>query len=94
MAVISDQDVEALSREMSTLRAQVTKVTELLGDTATHAGDNLANGASSAGRRLWNDVHDEAAPYIRGIEDHPITSTAFVFGALGLFLGLLFARRA
>jgi ElaB/YqjD/DUF883 family membrane-anchored ribosome-binding protein len=93
MPVISDTDVEALSREMSTLRAQVSRVAELLGDTASHAGDNVTNEVSARGLRLLRGVQQEAAPYVQEIEDHPVASAAFAFGALGLFLGILFARR-
>ncbi|MGD0189870.1 MAG: hypothetical protein ABSD74_03920 [Rhizomicrobium sp.] len=94
MPVISDTDVEALSHEMSTLRAQVSKIAELLGDTANHAGDNLTNEVSARGRWFLKGVEQETAPYVREIEDHPVVSAAFAFGALGLFLGIIFARRA
>jgi ElaB/YqjD/DUF883 family membrane-anchored ribosome-binding protein len=82
-------DIEVLAGELGALRAQIAKVAAQVGDTATHAGED----ASTVGRRAWATVQDEAKPFIRGLEDHPVTSAAFVFGALGLFLGLLFARR-
>jgi ElaB/YqjD/DUF883 family membrane-anchored ribosome-binding protein len=82
-------DVETLADELSALRAQIGRVAEQVGDTAVHAKQD----ASSIGRRAWATVQDEAGPFVRGIEDHPATSAAFVFGALGLLLGLLFARR-
>jgi ElaB/YqjD/DUF883 family membrane-anchored ribosome-binding protein len=89
MASKTETDLEALAGELSDLRSQIAKVAERLSDTASHAGQD----ATSIGRRAWATVQDEAEPYLRGIEEHPVTSTAFVFGALGLFLGLLFSRR-
>jgi ribosomal protein S18 acetylase RimI-like enzyme/ElaB/YqjD/DUF883 family membrane-anchored ribosome-binding protein len=93
MPVVNDSDIAELSKELSILRAQIARIAEQLSETASHAGDGLIDEATAAGRRAWTKVQDEAEPYINGIEDHPIASTAFVFGALGLFLGLLFARR-
>ena len=89
MASKTETDIEALAGELSDLRSQIAKVAERLSDTASHAGQD----ATSIGRRAWATVQDEAEPYLRGIEKHPVTSTAFLFGALGLFLGLLFSRR-
>ncbi|HEY5046766.1 MAG TPA: hypothetical protein VII49_01940 [Rhizomicrobium sp.] len=85
----TESDIEALSDELGSLREQIAKVAQRLGDTATHAGED----AGSMGRRAWYAVQDEAEPFIRGFEDHPILSTAFLCGILGLLLGLLFARR-
>jgi len=89
MASKTETDIESLAGELSDLRSQIARVAERLSDTASHATED----ASSMGRRAWATVQDEAEPYLRGIEDHPVASTAFVFGALGLFLGLLFSRR-
>jgi ElaB/YqjD/DUF883 family membrane-anchored ribosome-binding protein len=89
MASKTETDIEVLADELNDLRSQIAKVADRLSDTAAHAGQD----ASNVGRRAWATLQDEAEPYIRQIEDHPVTSTAFVFGALGLFLGLLFARR-
>jgi ElaB/YqjD/DUF883 family membrane-anchored ribosome-binding protein len=89
MASKTETDIEALAGELSDLRSQIARVAGRLSDTASHATQD----ASSIGQRAWATVQDEAGPYLRGIEEHPVTSTALVFGALGLFLGLLFSRR-
>jgi ElaB/YqjD/DUF883 family membrane-anchored ribosome-binding protein len=89
MATKTQTDIETLADELSSLRAQIAKVVDQVGNTAVHAKQD----ASSVGRRAWAAMQDEAEPFIRGVEDHPAASAAFVFGALGLFLGLLFARR-
>ena len=85
----TESDIEALSDELGSLREQIAKVAQRFGDTATHAGEDVAG----MSRRAWSAVQDEAEPFIRGFGDHPILGTAFLCGALGLLLGLLFARR-
>jgi|HubBroStandDraft_6_1064221.scaffolds.fasta_scaffold269349_2 ElaB/YqjD/DUF883 family membrane-anchored ribosome-binding protein len=87
--MVSQTDIETLAGEMSNLRSQIATLAETLGETAAHARRD----AASMGRRAWSAVQDETDPYIRQIEDHPLTSAAIVFGAAGLFLGLFFARR-
>jgi hypothetical protein len=74
MASKTETDIEALAGELSDLRSQIAKVAERLTDTASHATQD----ASSIGRRAWATVQDEAEPYLRGIEEHPVRGVGAV----------------
>ena len=92
MNTTTETDFKALAAEMKQLRADFTKLGELLQSTARHAGDEALREATAAGERTWKEAKSRADDIIGRIEEKPVTATAIAFGA-GVFLGLLFGNR-
>jgi ElaB/YqjD/DUF883 family membrane-anchored ribosome-binding protein len=87
-----ETDVEALAEEVKRLRADFSKIADLLRQTAEHAGEEAATRARVAGEKAWTDAKSTADELVQRIEGKPVQSTAIAFG-VGLVLGLLFAGR-
>ena len=85
-----DTDVEALTEEVKRLRADFTKIAELLKRTAEHAGEEAAVQARAAGERAWTGAKTTADELLQRIEARPVSSTAIAFG-VGLIFGMLFS---
>lgn len=87
-----ESDVEALSEEIKRLRADLTKLAEVLRTTAEHAGAEAADQARAAGERAWTGAKSKADELVQRIEEKPVSSTAIAFG-VGMLFGLLFNGR-
>ena len=87
-----ENDMEALTEEVKRLRADFTKITELLRQTAEHAGEEAASQARMAGEKAWTGAKSTADELLQRIESKPVQSTAIAFG-IGLVFGLLFGGR-
>lgn len=87
-----EMDMEALTEEVKRLRADFTKIADLLRTTAGHAGEEAANQARAASERAWTVGKSTADELLQRIEQKPVQSTAIAF-AVGLILGMLFGGR-
>ena len=87
-----ETDVEALAEEVKRLRADISKIADLLRQTAEHAGEEAANRARAAGEQAWSGAKVTADEWLQRIEEKPVQSTAIAFG-IGLVFGLLFGGR-
>jgi ElaB/YqjD/DUF883 family membrane-anchored ribosome-binding protein len=88
----TESDVQALSDELKQLRAEFTKLGQLLESAARNAGSEAAQAARATGERAWSEVKKGADDLTQRIEARPVTSAATAFG-IGVVLGLLFAAR-
>lgn len=87
-----EADVEALAEEVKRLRADFSKIADLLKMTAGHAGEEAASQARAAGERAWVGAKSTADELVQRIESRPVSSTAIAFG-IGLIFGMLFGSR-
>jgi len=87
-----ENDMEALQEEVKRLRADFTKIAELLRTTAGHASEEAASQARAAGEKAWSSAKGTADELLQRIEGKPVQSTAIAFG-IGLIFGLLFGGR-
>jgi ElaB/YqjD/DUF883 family membrane-anchored ribosome-binding protein len=87
-----ENDMEALTEEVKRLRADFTKIADLLRLTAEHAGEEAATQARAAGEKAWTGAKSTADELLQRIEGKPVQSTAIAFG-IGLIFGLLFGGR-
>jgi ElaB/YqjD/DUF883 family membrane-anchored ribosome-binding protein len=88
----TEADVRALSDELKQLRAEFTKLGQLLESTARNAGNEAAQAARATGERAWSEVKKSADDLAQRIESRPVTAAATAFG-IGVVLGLLFGGR-
>lgn len=88
----TESDVQALSDELKQLRAEFTKLGQLLESAARNAGSEAAQAARATGERAWSEVKRSADDLTQRIEARPVTSAATAFG-IGVVLGLLFGSR-
>ncbi|HWY16766.1 MAG TPA: hypothetical protein VNX86_16640 [Rhizomicrobium sp.] len=88
----TESDVQALSDELKQLRAEFTKLGQLLESAARNAGSEAAQAARATGERAWSEVKKSADDLTQRIEARPVTSAATAFG-IGVVLGLLFGAR-
>jgi ElaB/YqjD/DUF883 family membrane-anchored ribosome-binding protein len=88
----TESDVQALSDELKQLRAEFTKLGQLLESAARNAGSEAAQAARATGERAWSEVKKGADDLTQRIEARPVTSAATAFG-IGVVLGLLFGGR-
>ena len=88
----TESDVQALSDELKRLRAEFTKLGQLLESAARNAGSEAAQAARATGERAWSEVKKSADDLTQRIEARPVTSAATAFG-IGVVLGLLFGAR-
>ena len=88
----TESDVQALSDELKQLRAEFTKLGQLLESAARNAGSEAAQAARATGERAWSEVKKSADDLTQRIEARPVTSAATAFG-IGVVLGFLFGAR-
>jgi ElaB/YqjD/DUF883 family membrane-anchored ribosome-binding protein len=88
----TESDVQALSDELKQLRAEFTKLGQLLESAARNAGSEAAQAARATGERAWSEVKKSADDLTQRIEARPVTSAATAFG-IGVVLGILFGAR-
>lgn len=87
-----EMDVEALTQEVQRLRADFSKIADLLRTTAEHAGEEAATQARVAGEKAWSNAKTAGDDLLHRIEAKPVSATAIAFG-VGLIFGLLFGGR-
>ncbi len=92
MSDATDADVQALMAELKVLRADFTKITEILKDTARHGGAEAAERIRETAERGWFEAKTRAKGLIDEIEERPVQSAMVIFG-IGIVLGLLVGRR-
>jgi ElaB/YqjD/DUF883 family membrane-anchored ribosome-binding protein len=92
MSNATDADVQALMAELKVLRADFTKITEILKDTARHGSTEAAERIRETAERGWSEAKTRAKGLIDEIEERPVQSAMVIFG-IGIVLGLLVGRR-
>jgi ElaB/YqjD/DUF883 family membrane-anchored ribosome-binding protein len=84
----TETDIQSLSDELKELRAEFSKIAQLLESAARHAGDEATQVARDAGERAWSEVKNRADGLARRIEEKPVSSTAWAFG-IGILIGFI-----
>jgi ElaB/YqjD/DUF883 family membrane-anchored ribosome-binding protein len=87
-----NKDTDALIAELKQLRAEFTKLGELLQATTRHAGEDAIRRARAGGEQAWNEARSSAEDVIQKIEQNPVSSAGIAFG-VGIVLGLIFGGR-
>jgi ElaB/YqjD/DUF883 family membrane-anchored ribosome-binding protein len=88
----TDADVQALRAELRNLRADFSKVTELLKDTARSRGADAAERLRATAEQGWNEAKTTAQSVIEEMEERPLATVGAVFVA-GVLFGLLLGGR-
>ena len=88
----NDGDVQALRAELKNLRADFSKVTELLKDTARNRGAEAADRLRATAERGWSEAKGTAQTVLEEMEERPLATVAGVFVA-GVLFGLLLGSR-
>ncbi|MGD0191290.1 MAG: hypothetical protein ABSD74_11160 [Rhizomicrobium sp.] len=89
----TEMDIQTLSDELKQLRAEFSKIAQLLESAARHAGDEATQVARDASERAWSEVKNRADGLARRIEEKPVSSTAWAFG-IGILIGFLCRGRS
>lgn len=84
----TESDIQSLSDELKQLRAEFTKIGQLLESAARHAGDEASQVARDAGERAWSEMKSRADGLAQRIEEKPVSSAAWAFG-IGVLVGLI-----
>ena len=96
MADKANPEIAALQAEIHQLRSDFAKLTDTMGEIATHgvAGNGFAGSGQTqaAAETVWSEVQRQAGSLGREIEERPIAAALTAFGA-GLFLGRLLTGR-
>jgi ElaB/YqjD/DUF883 family membrane-anchored ribosome-binding protein len=92
MSEATDSDIQALRTELKNLRADFTKIGEILKDTAKNRGADAADKLRASAERGWTEAKSTAQTMIEEMEDRPLGTAMVVFVA-GMLLGLLVAGR-
>ena len=92
MASDTDKDFDALAAELAQLRTEFAKLSDLLRNTARHAGEDAVRRARQTGEQAWSDAQARTDDAVKQIEQNPLAATGIAF-VVGLFLGLIFGRR-
>jgi ElaB/YqjD/DUF883 family membrane-anchored ribosome-binding protein len=88
----TDDDIQALRAEFKNLRADFSKLTELLKDTAFNRGSEAADRLRATAERGWSEAKSTAQTVIEEMEERPLATVAGVFVA-GVLFGLLLGGR-
>ena len=94
MPLVARPEFHKLSREFRDLRSPIAKAVARFRNTSARRGRTILRHTAQAGRKAWLSAQYQAAPIVRAVERRPLLSWVVAFGALGLCLGLLFARRS
>jgi ElaB/YqjD/DUF883 family membrane-anchored ribosome-binding protein len=92
MSEATDSDVQALRTELRNLRADFSKISEILKDTARHRGAEAADKIRETAERGWSEAKSTAQTVIDEMEDRPLGTAMIVFVA-GMLFGLLVGGR-
>jgi F0F1-type ATP synthase membrane subunit b/b' len=85
-------DVQALRAELKNLRADFSKITDILRDSARNRGAEAADMIRETAERGWTEAKSTAKTVIEGMEDRPLGTAMAVFVA-GVLFGLLVGGR-
>jgi len=89
----TEGDIQALRAELKNLRADFSKVTELLKDSARNRGAEAADKLRASAERGWSEAKSTAQTVLEEMEERPLGTAAAVFVAGVLFGVLLGGRR-
>jgi ElaB/YqjD/DUF883 family membrane-anchored ribosome-binding protein len=92
MSNATDADIQALIAELKVLRADITKIAEIVKDTARHGSEEAAERIRETAERGWDEARTRAAGLMEEMEERPMQSALVIFG-VGVLLGLLVGRR-
>jgi ElaB/YqjD/DUF883 family membrane-anchored ribosome-binding protein len=92
MSNATDADIQALLAELKVLRADFTKITEIIKDTARHGSEEAAERLREAADRGWSEAKNRAEGLFEEMGERPVQSALVIFG-VGVLLGLLVGRR-
>jgi ElaB/YqjD/DUF883 family membrane-anchored ribosome-binding protein len=92
MSNATDADIQALIAELKVLRADITKIAEIVKDTARHGSEEAAERIRETAERGWEEARTRAAGLMDEMEERPVQSAMVIFG-VGVLLGLLVGRR-
>lgn len=88
----TETNVNALAGEFRQLRAEFSRIAELLENTARQAGAEAASRARAAGEYVWSETQSTADQVAEKIKEQPLASAGVALG-IGFLLGLIFGRR-
>ena len=88
----TNANVDALAGEFKQLRAEFSRIAELLERTARSAGQEAASRARAAGDYVWAETQSHADDVAERIKEQPLASAGIAFG-IGVLFGLIFGRR-
>ncbi|HEX3484584.1 MAG TPA: hypothetical protein VHT51_05960 [Micropepsaceae bacterium] len=88
----ADGDIQALRAELKNLRADFSKIGEILKDTARNRGAEAADKFRATAERGWSEAKSTAQTVIEEMEERPLGTAAAVFVA-GILFGLLLGGR-
>jgi hypothetical protein len=92
MSAATDGDVQALRAELKNLRADFSKVTEILKDTARNRGAEAADKIRQTAERGWSEAKSTAQNVLEEMEERPLGTAMVVFVA-GMLFGLMIGGR-
>jgi ElaB/YqjD/DUF883 family membrane-anchored ribosome-binding protein len=92
MSNATDADIQALLAELKVLRADFTKITEIIKDTARHGSAEAAERLRETAERGWSEARNRAEGLFEEMGERPVQSALVIFG-VGVLLGLLVGRR-
>src|SRR5580765_4498734 len=91
-AAANDSDMEALRAELKNLRADFSRITEILKDTAKSRGAEAADKIRQTAERGWTEAKSTAQTVLEEMEERPL-GTAMVVFIGGMLFGLLLGGR-
>jgi F0F1-type ATP synthase membrane subunit b/b' len=91
-AAANDSDMEALRAELKNLRADFSRITEILKDTAKNRGAEAADKIRQTAERGWSEAKSTAQTVLEEMEERPL-GTAMVVFIGGMLFGLLLGGR-
>jgi ElaB/YqjD/DUF883 family membrane-anchored ribosome-binding protein len=88
----TERDFDSLLKELNNLRADMSKLSEVVQRTVRSAGDDVLSEAKARGQKAWSQAEGHAEDILEQIEAKPLQSALIAF-AIGAFLGFLFGGR-
>lgn len=85
-------DLQALQAEVAKLRADFTKVADILQQIVANRGAAVLGDAKDAADRIAAEMQRRARNVTEQVEERPVAAAVTTFG-IGLILGLLFSGR-
>jgi ElaB/YqjD/DUF883 family membrane-anchored ribosome-binding protein len=92
MSDATEADIEALIAEMKNLRADFSRIGEILKDTARHGSQDAKETVRGTAEKGWSEAKSKAQNLFEEMEHRPMQSALTIFG-VGILLGLLVGRR-
>jgi ElaB/YqjD/DUF883 family membrane-anchored ribosome-binding protein len=88
----TEADIEALKGEMKQLRAEFTKLGDILKNVVHHGREEAGERVRATAEQVWDEASARAAGLTKKIEEQPVTAAFAAFG-IGMLIGLLFSSR-